>query len=205
MDISLKQRLVGAIVLVALGVIFIPILLESREDESRLTVSMKIPPKPDLEFKDRLEDVKIPPEPEPLPSMKDSVGPLKEAREAEASATKVVPAAAAAAAKVPQKKPAQVAAAKPAVIPQATGVTAAKPASLWVVQVGSFSKQLNAQQYSDKLKAGGFKAYVEDAQTGAGAVYRVRIGPIAGRSEAEAVVKKLKEKGGHRGMVISYP
>ena len=63
MDIRLKQRLVGAVVLVALGVIFIPMVLQSPEQVQGPDTDIPTPPSED--FKDRLADAV--PEPPPLP------------------------------------------------------------------------------------------------------------------------------------------
>ena len=46
MDKSLQQRLIGAILLVALGVIFIPVLLDGSGFKSRNTRSVEMPPEP---------------------------------------------------------------------------------------------------------------------------------------------------------------
>ena len=48
MDDTLKKRLLGAIVLVALGVIFIPALLDGSGYKARQARSIEIPPKPEI-------------------------------------------------------------------------------------------------------------------------------------------------------------
>lgn len=192
METPLKQRLIGATVLVALGVIFIPILLEGGKDDARLTVSMEIPPQPRVEFEDRLE---TPPKtlndesPQPL---REAIAPVKQ----QISAAEPAPVTETPAAPAPVKAATHEA-------PKKTPVAA--DGDQWIVQAGSFSREANAIVLSDRLKTKGFKAFVENASTAAGTVYRVRIGPVKERDAAEALVKRLNASGNYRGMVMSYP
>jgi dihydrofolate synthase/folylpolyglutamate synthase len=55
MDLSLKQRLLGAIVLIALAVIFVPMFLSGPGPQpASETVNLAIPPAPDREFQNRV-------------------------------------------------------------------------------------------------------------------------------------------------------
>ncbi len=65
MDIRLKQRLVGAVVLVALGVIFIPMVLQPPEQVQGPATD--IPAQPAGNFKDRLATAVPVPAPAPVP------------------------------------------------------------------------------------------------------------------------------------------
>lgn len=196
MDSALKQRLVGAAVLVALGVIFIPMLLERGGEDARLSVQMDIPPPPDTRFENRLERASPPGEIEPLPALENPPE----------SAPEPTPA--------PQK-PASGAKAKPEAGNRGAGparetdkstneAAAAGEEGRWIVQVGSFSREVNARVLRGKLNSAGFKASVETAQAGTGPVYRVRLEPVDKRGEAEAQVKRLAEKGGYRAIVLSH-
>lgn len=195
METPLKQRLIGATVLVALGVIFIPILLEGGKEDARLTVSMEIPPQPRVEFEDRLETPPKALDDEPPQPLREAVTPVKQQTSPEPEPAKVNPG-------TPSSPAASV---KPA----ATEAPKKAPVSVngdrWIVQAGSFSRETNAIVLRDQLKAKGFKAFVESASTGAGKVYRVRIGPVEERDAAEALVKRLNSSGNYRGMVMSYP
>lgn len=66
----------------------------------------------------------------------------------------------------------------------------------FVLQVGAFSDAAKAARLADELKAKGFPAYTERA----GNVTRVRVGPVAGRSAADATVSRLKAAG-HQAVV----
>jgi len=57
MDSGLKKRLLGAVVLIALAVIFVPMLLPGHSNSGSQPVSMKIPPEPDSELQTRVLQV----------------------------------------------------------------------------------------------------------------------------------------------------
>lgn len=57
MDSGLKKRLLGAVVLIALAVIFVPMLLPGRSGSGSQSVSMKIPPPPSGEMQTRILQV----------------------------------------------------------------------------------------------------------------------------------------------------
>lgn len=168
------------------------ILERSSEDES-LTVRMEIPAKPDVEFKNRLDD---PPEVEEI-EWPESVQEATAEIRAEKSARQPPEASLPEAVRPPE--PAQTPlAGKPAANTANAAVKPPKTAETpqqWIVQLGSFSKETNALVMQDKLKAGGFKAFVKTADTPAGRVYRVRIGPMDDRSAAQQMVSRLSGQG----------
>ena len=61
----------------------------------------------------------------------------------------------------------------------------------YVLQIGAFSDAGKAAKLVDDLRARGFSAYTERA----GNVTRVRVGPVAGRAEADATAARLKSAG----------
>lgn len=213
LEASLKQRLVGAAVLVALGVIFIPMLLERGDDDARLTVSMEIPPRPGVTFEDRLKNPP-PLRQEPVQAIEEAIEPVKQARQVESAVSESAEKPAATVSQSPAKPATQqpVAtspkAATPSSQPAVKQVT--KPAQTtageqWIVQVGSFSQEANAKGLRDKLKKSGFDAFVETAKTPAGSVYRVRIGPLTKREDAEKLATRVKAAGDYKPIVASYP
>lgn len=214
MNIQLKQRLVGAIVLVALAVIFIPMLLPGGGDLSDGIHGSNIPPEPDYRFSP------ISPAPSAPPMAAPPSVPMDEPALAEAASSE--PNEEESAAKPPVeptpvvKKPV-VAKPKAAVVKKApivakttTSKTSPVPekspqASGWVVQVGSFSSSRNAQALRDKLRKQGYASFVEAIQSASGSVYRVRVGPVVSRTSAEQLRKKLTKVAGLKGLVQAYP
>ena len=195
MDPALKQRLVGATVLVALGVIFVPMLLERGNDDARLSVQMEIPPQPDIKFTEPMSPQEKPIEPaQPLKKALELVKKPK-AQQSQPELATIVQEA--------KPKPKSV---KPNLSKKSTtqSKASASTTSQWIVQVGSFSRKANAEVLKDKLKSTDFNAFVETAQANTGPVYRVRIGPLRDRQAAEVIIKQLDIKGGYRGIVMSY-
>ena len=77
--------------------------------------------------------------------------------------------------------------------------------SAWIVQLGSFTDEENAQSLNKELRQAGFPSFVEPLKKDGKTSYRVRVGPEIKRSEALKVLKKLKEKMKLDGIVVSYP
>ena len=222
MDSVLKQRLVGAVVLVALGVIFIPMLLEGPDDtlvpeldelpelvdpgpsrplEAFPTMD-SLPASPDTSVlaADAAPEPEAPaPEPESLPEVEPDLAaePPIEAPTPEEAVE----------AQPPAGSEQALSAAQPPASPPESPPTEAKAGLLgsWVVQVGSFSNQQNAVALRDKLRKGGFTTQVEKVRVEGKTHYRVRVGPFLERGEAEQSLKQLGEKFELGGRVLSYP
>ena len=194
MDFLLKQRLVGAIVLVALGVIFIPVLLEG--PEQTLVPEMEALPEPiDQQLRKPLDAFPvtdaIPVEPEQFVVLADpEPEPASETRLEEAPAP-VQP--------VSQPEPLS-----PPAVPEAKALKPG-PLASWVVQAGSFSIEKNALRLRDKLREAAFVTQVEKARVGGKSHYRVRVGPFLLRADAEKSRKQLLDKFTIKGRVLSYP
>jgi len=74
-----------------------------------------------------------------------------------------------------------------------TAAPAAQPERAgFAIQVGAFGTEATAQQLARELGKRGFPSYV--AEEGAGARFKVRVGPIASRSEAEQLSGRLKSE-----------
>ena len=100
------------------------------------------------------------------------------------------------------------AAPKPAAPAPATVAAASKPAAASVgfaVQLGAFSNAAEANAMRDKLRAGGFSAFVEQVKTDKGVLNRVRVGPVASRADADSLKSQVKAKAGYDGMVRPHP
>jgi DedD protein len=196
-DDRLKRRLVGAVVLIALGVIFIPMILDGSGRSSRLSMDVEIPPAPVYEVPDRL-----PPLPTAAP---DPAPPAVPRAESKPEATlKSIP-------DEPQPKsstPPSPTPPAPAPTPPVSDTAPAEdaPPSAWVVQVGSFEDQAKAVTLRDKLRKGGFTAFVEPHRAAGGkTLYRVRIGPELKRESSEEVLARLKREQKLDGIVVSHP
>ncbi|HYM86621.1 MAG TPA: SPOR domain-containing protein [Pseudoxanthomonas sp.] len=100
--------------------------------------------------------------------------------------------------------------AKPAPTPvkPAAPADVPKPAAAnvgFAVQLGAFSQAADANAMRDKLRAGGFSAFVEQVKTDKGTLNRVRVGPVANRADADSLKAQVAAKVGINGMVRPHP
>lgn len=114
----------------------------------------------------------------------------------------VLPASGPASAPAPQAAaPAASAAAKPARDPAAilSGGTVSTPtaaeAFTYLVQVGAFTKAEDAEAQRAKLAMQGFSAKVSEREQAGRMVYRVRLGPMDTKAEADALQSRLQGAG----------
>ncbi len=185
----LKQRIVGAIVLVALAVIFIPMFLSGDKDSGMSVFGTNIPPKPDNVS--RIKTLEIPSPQQPPVDEKLVRTPVDE-QNVESLDTRDKPG--------PVKE-------KPKVVSGLESDVTGKSedAKAWAVQVGSFSNPDNALGLRAKLRKKGYSAFVEKVSTKKGEVYRVRVGPEVRRSKAEVLQKELQSKLKLEGLVVAHP
>lgn len=218
MDNLVKQRVIGAIVLVALAVIFVPMLFESPEDELG-PVGSNLPAEPDSVVRDRIEPLTLPEPPAELESAPQVV--LEEpADPSAANADAAIDAANGAAEPVAQPEGTADTAAAQSAPPAAEPVPAAEPApapaaapaepaaapqSGWIVQLASLSNKDNAMALRERLRGLGYTAFVEETKTAKGVLYRVRVGPELERANAEKLRNRLQEQVDLKGIVTSYP
>lgn len=80
----------------------------------------------------------------------------------------------------------------------------AAAASLWAVQLGSFSNEENAEGLAADLRDQGFAAFLSRVESGGRTLHRVRVGPQGSREEADKVAAALA-RAGHSGQVVTHP
>jgi DedD protein len=184
-----KHRIVGAIVLVALVVIFVPMILSGREPPPELKGTREAPPRAEItetkmvvtpvpaeepklpESTETMKVVQVPVEPKPLPMPEAKPAPPVE-----------------------QTKKPEPAPAKPA---------AAKIEDGWMVQVGTFTNLQNATRLRDKLKSLGYSVHADSVTVGGKKAMRLRIGPFADRAKADKAQAQIRKETGVAGVVQS--
>jgi DedD protein len=72
----------------------------------------------------------------------------------------------------------------------------------WAVQLGSFASKPNAEKLERQLKTQGFAASLLPSGSGRTQRYRVRVGPMADRAAADRVISRLKKEG-HSASVVA--
>ena len=168
MDTALKQRLIGAVVLVALAVIFLPMLIKGPAPDSGVSdVPLAVPATPDGEFETREL-------PLVTPGNAPNGGAVGLDSTASAPATISTPSAS-------EAIPLGAAPAAPTAMLPAT-VAAGNLA----VNFGAYATAADADAVIARLKQSKLPAFREPAVINGKQAYRVRIGPYVDRADAEA-------------------
>lgn len=197
-----RHRLIGAAVLVLVGVVGFPLLFDTQPRPIAVDIPIEIP------SRQAAKPLPAPPKPDATASVKDS---LDEREQVVAAGTPVTPPAPAVVPKPapaepkpeakPEPKPEVKPEPKPAARPDTTESARAQAAlegkavERIVVQVGAYAERARAQEVRQKLERAGLKTYTHVANTPDGERIRVRIGPYATRAEAEKAADKVKGLG----------
>jgi len=213
MDPRAKQRLTGAIILVALFVLLVPELLTgpksvnrpaTPEEEGlrRYTIDLSAPTPGNAPAAQ--PDVALPPvagnpaNPERAvpgePAVPEAATPEEPATPDIAAAPAPAPATAAPPAAAPVPAPA-------APRPAPTRQEAPPAKGSFVVQLGSFGSRDNAERLVRDMTAKGFATFIAPITTNGRELYRVRVGPTRDRASAEALASQLK-RAGQSGSIV---
>ncbi|HSG60092.1 MAG TPA: SPOR domain-containing protein [Pseudomonadales bacterium] len=174
---TLRQRLVGALVLLAIGVILWPVIFDEGPKRTVSKISV-IPPAPSI------EPVVIEPLINPVPSDQATFGPTDD---------QGLPLVEELDQEVIQQL-AALPAATPAVVDE-QGLPEA-----WSIQVGAFSNQTNALALVKKLQAAGFKAYLRERD----GLARVLVGPKLTKQSAAEDLRAIEQAFELQGRLVRY-
>ncbi len=75
----------------------------------------------------------------------------------------------------------------------------------WTVQVGSFRDQANARELEQRLREAELPAFVDTSITDGRSIYRVKVGPLAQRDQAQALGERLQSELGLEAIVVAFP
>ena len=190
MNQHLKQRLVGATVLVVLGIIFLPMILDKPEIGETEPVVMNI-------------------------ELPDNDGrPVKEKQPAQTIPSEVI---ARYEASEKEYKPRDTQALQKAIditqgntTKQKAGISQIEKSSApiegkqrWAVQMGSFSRKENADRLVQRLKSQKYSAYYEDVDSNGKIVFRVMVGRFGSRSDVEKMQQKLDKKEQTKSLIVT--
>ncbi|MBI6941124.1 SPOR domain-containing protein [Pseudomonas putida] len=211
LDKGMKQRMVGALVLVALAVIF---LLFTREDEMR-QVRVEAPQAPAMPSLPEVKvDPVVVPEPQPLPEEPQQPPVVVN----ESSAPVATPSQPISPSPQTQAQPRQQApVATPAPAPKAEtrasatpapAATASAPSKIdtnglpvsWSIQLASLSNRAGAESLQKTLRSQGYNAYIRSA----GGMNRVYVGPLIERAEAERLRDTINRQQNLKGFVVRF-
>ena len=170
-----RRRLIGAVTLVVLAVVFVPMVLDSEPRPKRNDISLEIPAKDN-----------VPPLPPPAPK-------------ADAKAPKAAEPGPAVVEKVTAVTPAPSDVTPGAATPQRPGAQETKLEG-FAVQVGAFRDEDKLKQAREKLAAAGLPHFVERR----GDLNRLRAGPYPTREAAEKALAAVKSAS-LEGQVVPLP
>ena len=223
---GLKQRIIGALVLVSLAVIFVPMLFDEPHSE-RSSTTIKIPEEPPFPEVEAPESG-IEPAPsyeinETAPEVPPSVagegdespgyqileeGPMVEESPESVAAPQTTEPSKSSQPESTADQPSADTAAETAEQPTKT----AEPESAeyqrslegaWVVQLGSFGNEENARRLRDKVREKGYGSHLQEVVRGDTRLTRVFSGPFATKSEAESAKRALDDAFGVNSLVTS--
>lgn len=190
---SARRRLIGAVLLLGVGVIAFPLIFETQPRPIPVDIPIEIP------RKDGLPPLALPAS-RPVAAAPASA-PVRPAppaviTETKADAGRPVPAPT----EAPAPKPEPTVAAKPAASAPAAVPATPKPAAeatagRFVVQVGAFADAAVVRETRGKVEKLGLTTYTQVVDTANGPRTRVRIGPFTNREEADKAAAKLKAAG----------
>ena len=212
LDSAYKQRMVGALVLVALAVIFLPMLFSRQDEQRQVTVEAPAAPQAPVMPQVQVEPVVVP-EPQALPE--EPVPTDEEVAAQQAPSMPVQPSV-----PVVKPTPAPTVAAKPAapapapapkpVAPQPAapgkpdvGQSRIDPNGLpisWSIQLASLANRESADALQKKLRAQGYNAYIRSAD----GKNRVFVGPLIERAEADRLRDLLGRQQNLNGFVVRF-
>src|SRR5210317_1398733 len=205
MERALKERIIGAVVLVVFVVLVVPVFLDGPpEDGEMVSERVLLPGQEDQKNqtvvldRNRTQPVPAATAPAAAPARQEPARqePVQEEPVREEPKPDVVP-------DKPKPdagpdKPVEETAPKPAPQP------AASATGMWAVQLGSFSSKENAEKLAANLRKQGYAAFLSQLTTENGQLHRVRIGPQKDRESAEEMARRLA-KVGQKGQVVPHP
>ncbi len=194
MDVRVRERMVGALVLVATVVLLVPAVLQGPQ------VARDSPPAgKNNDFVVPVGDADAPPKDErlipepalhPVPALPPPIEPppVREIAKPAADTTAA-----------PADAPIAI---KPAAQPPPARGAATTP--VWAVQLGAFSTREKAESLVAELRKRGYSAFVLEYRATGQVLHRVRVGPEQDRARAVAIADRLR-KDGFQPVVAPHP
>ena len=186
-----KHRLIGAAVLVLVGVVGFPLLFDSQPRPIPVDIAIEIPARQSVKPLATPTPASATPAPSAAPAT-PAPDPAPVAPPAAVASVTPVPAAPAAAVPAAPRLADDSARAK-ALLEDKPVASANAPTELrLVVQVGAFADAAKAREVRLKLEKAGLKTYTQVADSKEGKRTRVRVGPFANKAEADQAALKIK-------------
>lgn len=197
-----KHRLLGAALLVLLGVVGFPLLFDSQPRPVAVDIPIEIPdrakvkplaanPEAKAQVAAPVSDATV------ITETREQAGLDKPTQTASPPAHAEEASVPAPVSKVDAKTVAKAEIKAPPKVDSKPEVKAdekvSPDAGRFVVQVGAYADPAKAREARLKVEHAGMKTYTQEVQTPDGSRTRVRVGPFAGRAEADKVAAKIKK------------
>ena len=193
-DNKLKQRIVGALVLIALAVVFLPMLFKKEQPVREVVVAA--PAMPNVSSPPQFTPEEVPvPEPVEDPDAEewgDIIEPEVQAPVVTAPTPQAEP--------VQTPAPVQPITQKPTQPSAPAGIDKNNLPISWSIQLANLTNKDNAYAMRDSYRQKQYNAYVRSAE----GTHRVLIGPLVKQAEAQALCKRLKSRDGQECFVVRY-
>ena len=195
-----KQRIVGTVVLLALGLIFLPIIFDG-QGSYQVPVTSRIPdppavpilPEPEVERPQILAEREVSPD---APSnINAEVEPVTDGQAVADGNTDP-------ASEVEQGV--EVVESEPDFERDAPQFAADGLPEGWVVRLGTFANSSNASNLVSRLQDSGYKAYSRNVVNDQGSLTAVFVGPWLQRDQVEQYQRQLQEQFQLSGMIVRY-
>ncbi len=188
METTLKQRLIGAAVIIALAVIFVPMILDGSGQRESVAINIDVPPEPKFTFESELPDPK---QLDELPVLEKSIG-------SDSIQTSVDEKVESKTQSVPDKV------SSPKIVEATANHIKVNPSlNAWAVQVAAFGEKDKALVLKEKLLASNYSAFTEKSANGSKVLYRVKVGPELKRENAEKLRDKIEKEYGLTGSFVT--
>ena len=200
METILKQRLIGAVVIIALAVIFVPMLFDGsgRRESTMVEAELSLAP-PKFNFESQLPD----------PKQLDSLPTAEKDREPQAvtaeidSETQTVAAPAKRPDEVEKSGSQEMRLELDMVEATASQIVPLPSLSAWAVQVAAFEEKDTALALQKKLVAGKYPVFTEKFEKEGKVLYRVKAGPELKRENADQLREKIEKDQGIKGAFVT--
>lgn len=192
----IKQRVIGALILISGCIIFIPMLLDGRQ-ELTTNIGEDLPEAPAMLYMKTIQGKVV----ENFVIDQESQKDYAQVWTQEPVIEDEIPVSV-----LPDKSDNAEADGELEVVELATkpGLDEAGQLKAWSVQVGSFLQDKRADELKDKLRERGFKAYTQNVMRKNVKSTRVLVGPRLQWEKVMGLRKNLKDKMGLEGVIVRY-
>jgi DedD protein len=221
---KVKERIFGAVIVLALGVIFVPMAFDKKVSD-KVAVDRHIPEAPAWAQSEELllpserlsanmtNDAILPPtdnEAQPTTAVpsEDTLPQPITLPAAISNATASMPPSEPAPEPIPEVAPASTPVMK--ITPVTPAQTSSKkeathsPLMAYTIQVGTFENHANAKKLAASLREAGYTAYVTDNISAGKVLKRVMVGPSSNRTEAQKTSAKLQQDFKLKTLIVKY-